>query len=215
MNTQGKVQLDHEQVGALMDGRLDGDAFEAVMHAMSSDEGLECWQTYHVIGDVLRSADLAACGRDPAFMERLSAELAEHPRSLPTLMEDSVQAASVLTDMSKPAANDNVFRWKVAAGLASFAAVAAMGWGVLGGIGASGDGAGQLAQSQSLATNTNVVSLKDASVALEAGSEHVPVMLRDPHLDEFLAAHRQAAGVSALGDASGFLRNATFEGSGR
>ena len=28
-------------------------------------------------------------------------------------------------------------------------------------------------------------------------------------------AHRQAAGMSSLGGASGFLRNATFEGHGR
>ena len=42
-----------------------------------------------------------------------------------------------------------------------------------------------------------------------------PTMLRDARLDELLAAHRQAAGMSSLGGASGFLRNATFEGHGR
>ena len=42
-------------------------------------------------------------------------------------------------------------------------------------------------------------------------------MLRDSRLDEFLAAHRQAASASALGQAQGFLRNATFmeDGAGR
>ena len=34
-------------------------------------------------------------------------------------------------------------------------------------------------------------------------------------LDELLAAHRAAAGASALGNTAGFLRNATFEGPGR
>ncbi len=42
-----------------------------------------------------------------------------------------------------------------------------------------------------------------------------PVMLRDPRLDELLAAHRQFGGTSALQMASGFLRNATFEPPGR
>jgi sigma-E factor negative regulatory protein RseA len=38
------------------------------------------------------------------------------------------------------------------------------------------------------------------------------LMIRDPNLDEFLAAHRQLGGASALQTPAGFLRNATFEG---
>jgi sigma-E factor negative regulatory protein RseA len=38
-------------------------------------------------------------------------------------------------------------------------------------------------------------------------------MIRDPRLDEMLAAHRQlGGGASALQTPAGFLRNATFEG---
>ena len=37
-------------------------------------------------------------------------------------------------------------------------------------------------------------------------------MIRDPQLDELLAAHRQLGGASALQMPAGFLRNATFEG---
>jgi hypothetical protein len=41
-------------------------------------------------------------------------------------------------------------------------------------------------------------------------------MIRDPRLDEFMAAHRQLAGASGLQmPAAGFLRNAAFEGSSR
>jgi sigma-E factor negative regulatory protein RseA len=36
-------------------------------------------------------------------------------------------------------------------------------------------------------------------------------MLRDPHLDALMAAHRQFGGPSALQNSSGFLRNATFD----
>ena len=35
-------------------------------------------------------------------------------------------------------------------------------------------------------------------------------MLRDAHLDELLAAHRQAADAAALGSTQGFLRNVIF-----
>jgi sigma-E factor negative regulatory protein RseA len=47
-----------------------------------------------------------------------------------------------------------------------------------------------------------------------AGSER-GAMIRDPRLDEFLAAHRQLGGASALQMPAGFLRNATFEGPNR
>lgn len=36
-------------------------------------------------------------------------------------------------------------------------------------------------------------------------------MIRDPHIDALLAAHRQFGGTSALQAPTGFLRNATFE----
>jgi sigma-E factor negative regulatory protein RseA len=58
-----------------------------------------------------------------------------------------------------------------------------------------------------------------AQALLAAGpvptGEAAPAVLRDPRLDELLAAHRAAAGASALGNAGGFLRNATFEGPAR
>jgi sigma-E factor negative regulatory protein RseA len=40
-------------------------------------------------------------------------------------------------------------------------------------------------------------------------------MIRDPRLDELLAAHKQAGGATALQMPSGFLRNATFDGADR
>jgi hypothetical protein len=49
-----------------------------------------------------------------------------------------------------------------------------------------------------------------ATVASADGSG-VAVMLRDPHLDALMAAHRQFGGPSALQNSSGFLRNATFD----
>ena len=49
-----------------------------------------------------------------------------------------------------------------------------------------------------------------------AGAGPAPVMIRDPRLDEMLAAHRQLGGsASALQTSAGFLRNATFEGPAR
>jgi sigma-E factor negative regulatory protein RseA len=41
------------------------------------------------------------------------------------------------------------------------------------------------------------------------------VMIRDPRLDELLAAHKQFGGASALQMPAGFMRNATIEGPAR
>ncbi|MDV7394670.1 hypothetical protein RZS08_25020, partial [Arthrospira platensis SPKY1] len=41
------------------------------------------------------------------------------------------------------------------------------------------------------------------------------VMLRDAELDQFMAAHRQWGGMSALQMPAGFLRNATYENTSR
>ncbi|MOA64864.1 hypothetical protein D3C78_1910570 [compost metagenome] len=46
-------------------------------------------------------------------------------------------------------------------------------------------------------------------VAMQAG-DGAPIMLRDPRLDELLAAHRQYSSVAALQMPANFLRNASF-----
>jgi sigma-E factor negative regulatory protein RseA len=48
-------------------------------------------------------------------------------------------------------------------------------------------------------------------VVAVAGNEGQQVMIRDPRLDELLAAHKQFGSTSALQMPAGFLRNATFE----
>ena len=116
------------------------------------------------------------------------------------------------------AANNSAFSWRVLLAAASLAAVALIAWEVA--TPGAHPGA-QIAQRQPapqpaapLQNTTPVLS-----AALPASAEQAPViagaMLRDPYLDNLLAAHRQAAGASGLGAASGFLRNATFEGDAR
>ena len=64
---------------------------------------------------------------------------------------------------------------------------------------------GQQPQMASAAPRTSVAEV-----------ERPAVMIRDPRLDEMLAAHRQlGGGASALQSPAGMLRNATFEGPAR
>lgn len=217
MNSQLNNRHEHEWVSALMDGRLRGDELQAALAAMNSGDSRECWQVYHLIGDVLRSPDLAAQPADSTFVARLGERLARESRPLAPV---AVPHEGRNTTM--PAANDGLFRWKMVAGLASFAAVAAVGWSVIGGAGLSQGAGAQLAQADASTGGSRVVALAQpvgaasaavpTLVAVGSGEPGAPVMLRDPRLDELLAEHRQAVGVTALGGATGFLRNATFEG---
>ncbi|MDU7587859.1 MAG: anti-anti-sigma factor, partial [Acidovorax sp.] len=54
-----------------------------------------------------------------------------------------------------------------------------------------------------------------ALLATAAGPDGQQVMLRDPRLDELLAAHKQFGSTTALQMPAGFLRNATFEAPAR
>ena len=60
-----------------------------------------------------------------------------------------------------------------------------------------------------------LVPAQPAQATLASAGNEPQVMIRDPRLDELLAAHKQFGGTSALQMPAGFLRNATFEGGGR
>ena len=186
----------HELISALADGQLRGEAFARGVEAAALDPAaLEAWHTYHLIGDVLRSGESAAGTMPTAFLSRLQLRLQQEQMLAASLQ----QPAGKEPAPRQEAANDSSFRWKLVAGFASLAAVAAIGWTVVGSF------AGKPEQGQLAA---------GAGEAVLAGTERGP-MIRDPRLDEFLAAHRQLGGPSALQMPAGFLRNATFEGSNR
>ncbi|MGE4378150.1 MAG: hypothetical protein AB7E10_12430, partial [Burkholderiaceae bacterium] len=102
------------------------------------------------------------------------------------------------------AANAAQFHWKWIVGLASMATVAVVGWGVFGALREQGASAVQLAASQPAVP---LVAVVDSTGAQQ-------LMLRDPRLDELLAAHQQYGYTPALQMPAGFLRNAAFESAG-
>ena len=181
-----------ELISALADGQLQGEAFALGVQAAASAQGREAWCAYHLVGEVLRTGRTSAGIPPEVFLARLQRRLqSEQPVAAPAL-----PALRPIEVEQRAPAND--WRWKLAAGVASVAAVAAVGWNMFGAAGA-GSAQPQLAS----AANPAVV---EASAT--------PVM-RDPRLDKLLAAHRQMGGATALGTTSGFLRNATFEGPAR
>lgn len=200
-----KMQM-QEMISALADGQLRGEALEHVIQAVATDaQARNAWYTYHLIGDVLRSGNLPT-GTAPAtflagFQVRLEREQAceRIEDAVSVAPARAVEAAELVVPASE-AANDASFRWKLVAGFASLAAVAAIGWTAAGDV--------MRGQQPQLAS----ASLQGTVAAVE----RPPIMIRDPRLDELLAAHRQlGGGASALQSPAGFLRNATFEGPAR
>lgn len=64
-----------EQISALMDGELFDDEAEALLDTMKRNpETDEDWQTYHLIGDILRQPDQAHADISAAVRQRLQAE---------------------------------------------------------------------------------------------------------------------------------------------
>jgi sigma-E factor negative regulatory protein RseA len=219
------VMKNRELVSALADGRLQGDEFARTVSLLGSDSDARAsWHQYHLVGDLLRSAEAVnlfeAKGADDAgFVARFQARLARETAAI-ALAGGSEYAPDSVAGYALPegnagtiglqnqSANDSNFRWKLVAGFASLAAVAAIGWnaiGYAGGSAGNGSGAAQLAQVQAPVV-VPVIQPMDTGTA---------VMIRDPHLDALLAAHKQFGGTSALQMPAGFLRNATFEGGNR
>lgn len=191
-----------ELMSALADGQLDGEDFAAALHASRHDDGaMACWDTYHLIGDALRSPSHGngVRGADSAFLSRLNQRLAQEAvvgaplRSTPPTVHEPTPGLS--PDRGQ-ASNDGNFRWKLVAGFASLAAISAIAW-----------------NASSLLSPAAAPQLALAPVAPQqvvVASPQGP-MVRDARLEELLAAHKQLGGTSALQEPSGFLRNATFE----
>lgn len=233
-NHKSDLEPSRELVSSLADGQLRGPEFaRAVTLVTDSNDARATWHTYHVVGDALRSGELAACVDDVAFVARLRVRLQSEAVGLASpLAPDRADAVSIAhaVDQKSPeiianysystratgtnsskngSANESRFRWKLLAGVASFAAVGAIGWSLVGGLGGTA-GAPPIAP-----------QLAQVAVQPQAGPQPQPqtqqpqVMIRDPHLDALLAAHKQFGGTSALQMPAGFLRNATFESPAR
>ncbi|MBA2674241.1 sigma-E factor negative regulatory protein [Ramlibacter sp.] len=193
-----------ELISALADGQLQGDDFARGVQATAADpQALAAWQDYHLIGDVLRSSELAASSPSAAFLARLQVRLdAEAPLQPERPIPADEQPPAF--DLRRAPANEASMRWKMVAGVASLAAVAAIGWNVAGPGNAPGQG-----QFAGLAPQAS-----EGVIAVSREGASGP-MIRDARLDQLLAAHRQFGGAIALQAPAGALRNATFEAPAR
>ncbi|HEV7575339.1 MAG TPA: sigma-E factor negative regulatory protein [Caldimonas sp.] len=206
-----------ERLSALADGELDSTASAASCAAWSADAALRAdWHAWHLIGDVLRSEDLAA---DPCRDRRLFAAVQARLRSEPVVLAPTPALAAAVGPRFGRRARPG--RWAggaaVAAGVVlvvgTFAVIRpgdspaperlALGDGAL--------GAASTVARAPVARAPVVVDIAAPPVAIVADSK----LIRDAQLDRYLEAHKQFAGTSALGVPSTFLRSATVDSAWR
>lgn len=212
-----KDQTHLEELSALVDGELD-DAADACSRCHSDPRLRSAWHAYHLIGDVLRSEDLAADPlRDAVFLQRLSVRLAQEPIVfVPRAATDSTVGAASAPQVAS-AARVSRWPWRSASAIAAgFVAVA--------GVYALMQQVGQWSSREPTLANARSVESVGPEVPLLASID-VPApspasvasgkLLRDARLDAYLAAHEQFAGSTALGMPSAFLRSATVSAPNR
>jgi sigma-E factor negative regulatory protein RseA len=209
-----------EHLSAMADGELDDAVVGRACAAWHADASHRAtWHAYHLIGDVMRSDDLASdAGRDAAFLGALRTRLATEPVVLAPEPLPATQAAA--------ASHRSTWSWRVPTAVAAgFVAVAGVlvvtqGAGSLSGAPATP----VLAQAQSQSLVPVAVAQRVAepgAVALPGASAEPAVLIvngqliRDVQLDRYLSAHKQFAGSSALGVPSAFLRSATADAASR
>lgn len=200
-----------ELVSALADGELRGDAFAQAV-GLAAGDGRPTWALYHLVGDVLRSPELAHHGRGD-LLAAVRAGMAEAEMPRPQAQPLVGQVAQPETRSEERAANLSVFRWKMVAGFASLAAVSAIGWNAM--VGLRADNGAQVAVAAPVQVVPSQSAANVVAAAAADGQNGPQVMLRDARLDELLAAHKQLGGTPALQMPAGFLRNATFEAPAR
>ncbi len=163
-----------QALSALMDGQADPGSAEGACEAWRSDaQARECWHTYHLIGDVLRSDELVGPAmRDAVFVSRLRERLAEEPVPL--------APAPLVAGQGGGGARHS--RWMVPTAMAAgFVAVA----GVI------------------VVLRTATPDVPAAAPALAgAGQPDIVLvdgqLMRDARLDRYLSAHRQLSNGVAV-----------------
>lgn len=161
------------------------------------------WHAYHLIGDVMRSGELATpVARDAAFLTALRQKLADEPVIL--------APAPVVTPAVAPARARG--GWRVPAAAAAGVAVVA-GVLVVSRLSGSGAEAGAPVMARSSESAQGVLRVSNGTLA--APSTVVSgAVIRDPRLDEYLRAHQSARGGFAATVPGSSLRQVDAQISG-
>jgi sigma-E factor negative regulatory protein RseA len=196
-----------EQLSALVDGEAEASEVQRACALWRDDASLRTtWHSYQLIGDVLRSDQLAsAASKDAAFLTGLRVKLAHEPV---VLAPEPAQASAPRSKVWRSSA-------AVAAGFVAVIGVVS----VMQFPGGSSTDGGLTAGGGVLVAPASLQTVSAGESGSNAGEPPSVVLngrlIRDARLDQYLAVHKKFGGSSAPGVPSGFLRNAAADGTGR
>jgi sigma-E factor negative regulatory protein RseA len=177
----GKVDIEH--LSSLIDGELDPAEAAAVIEALCRDEALQRrWSDLQLVGDALRSGEVAACHVD-GFCLRVRRALADEP--------------TVLAPRRRPGA-----RRYLVPGVAVAASVAAIAFVAVPLLRAPAPD--MMAQKASTADPPTVTAA--AEPAATAAARAAAAIANARALDPYFAAHRELTGGTPLPRATAYLR---------
>jgi sigma-E factor negative regulatory protein RseA len=172
-----------QATSALVDGALGDDETSHLCRDWRDDAELRVtWHAYHLIGDVLRSDDLAHAGaHDEAFLQAVRRRLADEP----------VVMAPAATVAAVPAVPARRRGWlaplAVAAGFVAVAGVL-----VVTQLAAPGGGSAPVMATAPTGAPSGVTRVSAGTVAPAAAPVAADeALIRDARLDRYLEAHRQ------------------------
>lgn len=205
MTARSHPPSDREVVPSAQDPRLwlsalaDGER-DALPHAAAlwrdDARARQSWHAYHLIGDVMRSEDLASRpGRDAAFLDGLRARLASEPVPLAPAPLVVTQPLARRLGWRAPAA--------VAAGFVAVAATLVL----LRPQGLGFDEGQQLAGDPVSTAGSGVRAVPNLQPSATGALVADGRMIRDARLDAYLQAHQAARGSSPAALPGGGLRS--------
>ena len=184
-------KLDVEHLSSLIDGELDAHETASVLDALCKDAELQRrWSDLQLVGDALRSTEVAACHVD-GFCTRVSKALADEPTIL------------------APRAVRPAMRRYAIPGFAVAASVAAIAFVAVPLLRAPATDV--MAQKQSPASVSAPVVANADEQAAQAASRASAAIANARALDAYLAAHRELTGGTPLPRATAYLRTSAGE----
>jgi len=212
-----------ESLSACCDGELDSASLTTVCAAWREDASVRArWHAYQLIGDVLRSDNLARrAAADAAFLITLRQRLAAEPTVLapqPLARPQSSDGQSEVAVLGEAQLRRRSW-WMpstVAAGFVLVVGAVLMTHGLqpratpADALMARAGAAASMPSASATAVAVPLVAVTEADFEPPV-TRATGKLIRDSRLDRYLAAHQEFTGTTALGVPSGFLRNAVAE----
>ncbi|MEX3839560.1 sigma-E factor negative regulatory protein [Paraburkholderia sp. BR10882] len=199
-----------ERLSAFVDGEASAQEHLNGNFLELDGEGRAAWSEYHLIGDVLRSDDLALSqAASRAFMTGFAARFEAEPHLLAPAALPQVQAGR-----NERVGRILALRRRVMPSLAVAAAAATLTWIVMPqmrGVGMAG--APQIAAVQSQGDGVQRVAMNTTPAPVAGGQDGN--IIRDARLDEYLQAHQQFAQQPVISDSTPYIRSAALTTQGQ